>query len=95
MADDTAIDLRDERECKDLGGAERVDDEVFGLDADLKVPKRRDRHLCDRGDIVVRLVPDRHVRRHDFVYLHSATHRANWSVPSAWGEKTAPVAWAN
>jgi len=41
-----------------VGGAKRLDNELFGVVADRQGLKRGDRHLSDGSDVVVRLGPD-------------------------------------
>ena len=59
-----AIQLCNERYREGLGGAERVDDELLSVIADIQGPKRGDCHLGYRAHIGVGFAPDNDLRIH-------------------------------
>ena len=54
----SAIHFCDQRYRESIGGAQRLDDEMLRVVADLQGLERCDGHLSDRANIVTRLVPD-------------------------------------
>jgi len=57
MPDHTAARFRNQRYHEGLGGAKRLDNELFGVVTDRQGLKRGDRHLGDGSDVVVRPLP--------------------------------------
>lgn len=58
MADDTALELCDQRQAEGSGGAERLDNVVLGLVADFQELKRGCGHLGYDRDILVGFASD-------------------------------------
>ena len=67
MAYHTTIDFGDERYREGLSGAERLDDELLRVIADLQGPKRGYCHLGDRPHIELGFAPDNNLRIHGFL----------------------------
>ena len=71
MPDHPAIYLCDERDRECLGGAERHDDELLRVIADLQGSKRGNGHFGYRAHIGIGLVPDNNLRMHGFLVFLS------------------------
>jgi hypothetical protein len=65
----SAIHLCDQRYGTSLSGTQRLDDELLRVAADLQGLERCDRHLSDRANIVMRLVPDHDVAVYGLTFL--------------------------
>ena len=63
------IDFGDERYREGLSGAERLDDELLRVIADLQGLERCNRHFCYGADIGVSLAPDCDFRFHASGFL--------------------------
>lgn len=77
-----AIRFRDERHREGLGGAERLDDVLLRVIADLQGLERGDGHRGDRARIGPGFVPDHDLRAHRFslIPLANGTHQPRAST---------------
>jgi len=88
MPDHTAVHFCDERYREGLGGAQRLDDELLRVVAYLQGLERRDGHLGNRADIVVRFVPDNDLGTHGLLFLSRVSQRYRPAAPDGGATRT-------